>query len=117
MEDVLWEWTVHFMETLICTFFGDHDIYANIPYAVLFPELSRRHRKDGMNVSYLLCKNGRPAVAIQLLVPDTYNRAVERYTWKALAETGIPALRFFYGWENELHYCVDRIKNCLNSRT
>lgn len=108
--------TDFYMATLLCTFFADYEIYADIPYATVFPKLSAMHKKDGDNVTFLLCRNNKPAVAIQLCDPQHYKFGPSAYTMKAFADCGVPALRFFRGWSNEVSYCVDRIKACLKSR-
>jgi hypothetical protein len=73
-------------------------------------ECSKLRSEDHYPISFLLCQNGRPVLAILLCDRE---RANVRRTARACASVGIPCQCYYTHFRNKASYVVDRIRSSL----
>jgi len=68
---------------------------------------------DGVNVNFILIKNGQPKLAIILCNSRVYNSKAIRQTIDACEASGVVVQRYFRDFENEESYVCQRIGSVL----
>lgn len=64
-------------------------------------------------ISYLLRKDGVPALAVLVMKKNQYRAMIARGTYQVLDAQRIPYIRFYTDMENEASYVINRVKENL----
>ncbi len=96
-----------YFRTVLSHGFPDCELYTNVP-----------NEKLEIPITFMLCKDGKPAAAIFLLDShDNLNRSAVGRAVRFLASARIPATHFYEDYRNDASYVADRVRTAMRSRS